>query len=166
MNHARQTKVIYISILVMLFILVSAMPATAKAEKVNFTGTTCIVSQSPPERFWISEDGIIHMRGIVTKNVDVTDSPYDTGSASMIMNVDINPLTGEAHGYGTFILSPTAYSGTWEGHWSTHISPDGLRGLAVGHGTGELEGLQIFNNMTSDDPSDPCTNSSIRVLVP
>ncbi len=165
MNHIKKSRITIIITLVLLGVLVSFIPAAAQAQHLDFTGTTCMLSQSPPEKFWISEDGILHMRGIVTQNIDVA-GPYDTGTASMTMNIDINPITGEGHGYGTFTIYPAAYNGTFEGHWSSHISPDGLRGSAAGHGTGDLEGLQTFNNMSSDTPNDPCTNSSITILIP
>jgi hypothetical protein len=166
MNHKRISKPSIILTLALLVVLVSVVPASAQAERLSFTGTTCIQNQTPPERFWISDDGVMHSRGVVLTNIDVTDGDYDTGIAILTGNMDINLATGYGHAYGTFIIYPSAYSGTFAGHWSSHISPDGLRGSAVGHGTGDLEGVQIFNNLTSDNPNDPCTNSSITVLIP
>lgn len=166
MNYRRVFKISVPTLLAILIVVVGIIPASARAERVDIYGTTCIQTQSPPERFWISEDGIVHMRGIVTTNIDVTNNGYDTGSASMVMNIDMDPATGNGHGYGTFTIYPSAYDGTWSGSWSSHISPDGLRGSATGHGTGELEGLSIFNNMSSTNPNDPCTISNITVLIP
>ncbi len=166
MNHTRKSKITIIFSLALLVILVGTVPASAQAERLSITGTTCIQYQSPPEKFWISDDGIVHSRGAVLHNIDVTDSPYDTGINILTGNVDLDPATGYGHAYGTFILYPSAYDGTFEGSWSSHISPDGLRGRAVGHGTGELEGIQIFNELSSNDPNAPCTNSSITILIP
>jgi len=166
MNHAKRSKIIFILSLAMLVILVGAVPASAQAQRLNFTGTTCTESQTPPEKFWISDDGVMHQRGTVLTNIDETDGDYDTGINILTGNIDLDLATGYGHAYGTFIIYPSAYSGTFEGHWSSHISPDGLRGIAVGHGTGELEGVQIFNNLSSDNPTDPCTNSNITILIP
>jgi hypothetical protein len=166
MNHTRRSKIIFILSLAMLFVMVSAVPASAQAQRLSFSGTTCTQSQTQPEKFWISDDGVMHSRGSVLTNIDMTDGDYDTGMAIMTGNVDLDLVTGYGHAHGTFILYPAAYNGTFEGSWSSHLSPDGLRGVAVGHGTGELEGVQIFNNMSSDNPNDPCTNSSITVLIP
>jgi hypothetical protein len=166
MNNKRISKGWITTLLVILIILVWVIPVSAKAVRIDIHGTTCIQTQSPPARFWISEDGIVHSRGIILSNIDLTESPYDTGPATMMMNVDVDPVTGYGHGYGTFTIYPSAYNGTWEGHWSTHISPDGVKGSAVGHGTGELEGFQIFNDMSSTNPFDPCTISDITVLLP
>ena len=166
MNHKRISKSSIILTLALLVVLVSVVPASAQAERLNFTGTTCIQSQSPPEKLWISDDGVMHSRGVVLTNIDVTDGDYDTGIAILIGDIDLDLATGYGHAHGTFTLYPSAYSGTFEGHWSSHISPDGLRGIAVGHGTGDLEGAQILNNMSSENPNNPCTNSNITVLIP
>ncbi len=166
MNHTKSLKIIFILSLATLVLFVSAVPAYAEAQRLNFTGTTCIQSQTPPEKTWISDDGVLHTRGVVLTNNDVGDGDYDTGINVLTGNMDLNLATGYGHAYGTFILSPAAYNGTFEGHWSSHISPDGLRGIAVGHGTGDLEGIQLFNNLSSDNPNDPCTNSDITVLMP
>ncbi len=107
MNHKSVPKLGITLLLAIVVVLVSVVPASAKAERIYITGSTCIQTQGPPERFWISEDGIMHMRGIITSNIDVTDSPYDTGSASMIMNIDIDPTTGYGHAFGTFTIYPT-----------------------------------------------------------
>jgi hypothetical protein len=166
MNHTKRLKIIFILSLAMLVILVGTVPAYAEAQRLNFTGTTCTQSQTPPEKFWISDDGVMHSRGVVMTNIDVIDGDYDTGIAILTGDIDLDLATGYGHAHGTFTLYPAAYNGTFEGHWSSHISPDGLRGSAVGHGTGELEGVQIFNNMSSDNPNDPCTNSNIIILIP
>ncbi len=166
MNHKKKSKITFILCLVLVIVLVGAIPASAQAERLIISGTTCIQYQEPPEKFWISDDGIMHSRGAVLHNIDVTDSPYDTGINILTGNVDLDHATGYGHAYGTFILYPTAYDGTFEGSWSSHISPDGLRGKAVGHGTGELEGIQIFNELSSSNANDPCTNSSETILIP
>ena len=166
MNHKRISKPSIILTLALLVVLVSVVPASAQAERLTFTGTTCIQSQSPPEKLWISDDGVMHSRGVVLTNIDVTDGDYDTGIAILTGNMDINLATGYGHAYGTFTIYPAAFEGTFEGSWSSHISPDGLRGRAVGHGTGELEGVHVYNEMSSDNPADPCTNSSITILIP
>ncbi len=166
MNHTHKSKFIISFTLVLLIVLLGVLPASAQAQRLFASGTTCIQSQSPPVKFWISDDGVVHTRGGVLTNLDVTDSAYDTGINVLTGNTDIDPATGYGHAYGTFILSPSAYNGTFEGHWSSHISPDGLRGIAVGHGTGELEGIQIFNELSSNNASDPCTYSSLTILIP
>jgi hypothetical protein len=166
MNHKKISKLGTIFILIMVVILVGVIPATAKAVRVDYVSAGCIVYQGPPERFWISEDGIVHMRGITVNQTDTSTNDYDNGIATLIMNVDINPVTGYGHAYGSLTVYPIAYDGTWVGQWSTHISPEGLRGSATARGTGELEGLLLFNDMRSTDPANPCTDGYETVLIP
>jgi hypothetical protein len=73
--------------------------------------------------------------------------------------MDSNLKTGEVHAYGAGLIYPDAYEGTWEGNFSTHVSADGVvRGRAVVHGTGELEGMINFNSVLSPDFPDPDCN--------
>lgn len=166
MNHKKMSKIVFILGLALLVAAVSAVPAYAQAQRLYFTGTTCTQSQTPPEKFWISDDGVMHSRGAVLTNIDVTDGDYDTGINILTGDIDLNLATGYGHAHGTFTIYPTGYTGTLEGIWSSHISPDGLRGIAVGHGTGDLEGVQVINTLSSDNPNDPCTNSNITILIP
>jgi hypothetical protein len=166
MNHKKMSNIVFILSLAILVVVVSAVPAYAQAQRLNFIGTTCTQSQTPPEKFWISDDGVMHSRGALLTNIDVTNGDYDTGINILTGDIDLDLATGYGHAHGTFTIYPAGYNGTFEGSWSSHISPDGLRGIAVGHGTGDLEGVQIFNNMSSDNPNDPCTNSNITILIP
>ncbi|HSB67648.1 MAG TPA: hypothetical protein VLD65_13825 [Anaerolineales bacterium] len=159
-------KVTTVFIVAMLVILVGVVPAAAKAVRVDYVSTGCIVYQGPPERFWISEDAIVHMRGITFNQVDTSTNDYDNGTATLIANIDMNPITGYGHAYGSVTIYPTAYDGTWVGQWSTHRSPDGLKGSMTARGTGELEGLLLFNDMRSTDPTNPCTDGYETVLIP
>ncbi len=159
-------KITTVFIVAMLVILVGVVPATAKAVRVDYVSIGCVQYQGPPEHFWISEDGIVHMRGVTVNQVDTSTNDYDNGTATLIMDLDINPVTGYGHAYGSVTIYPIAYDGTWVGHWSTHVSPEGLRGSMTARGTGELEGLILFNDMMSTDPANPCTDGYETVLIP
>ncbi len=159
-------KVTTLIIVAMLVILVGVIPAAAQAVRVDYIAVGCIISQGPPERFWVSEDGIVHMRGVTIDQVDISTNDYDNGTATLIVNIDMNPVTGYGHAYGSLTIYPTAYDGTWVGQFSTHRSPEGLRGSMTARGTGELEGLLLFNDMRSTDPTNPCTDGYETVLIP
>jgi hypothetical protein len=166
MNHIKRSKIIIILSLAMLLVLVGAMPAYAEAERLNFTGTTCIQSQTPG-RTWISDDGILHDRGGVLTNINTADSDYGSGIMILTGNIDLDLDTGNGHTYGTLVLYPSAYDGTFVGSWSSHISAGSLRGISVAHGTGDLEGLQMFVDLSGDNPlSNPCTNADTTILIP
>jgi hypothetical protein len=68
--------------------------------------------------------------------------------------------------YGRVLITPFAKNGTWEGRFSTHVSPDGIQGKAVVHGTGELMGMKQYNNMSNSDPNDPCHTDTGYILLP
>lgn len=142
--------------LVLLFSLAIAAPGSARMEKVQYSGTECPIQMGPPERVWVSEDGILHVRGVHMVNVLDSSTPYLTGTAYLVLNSETNLVTGEVHGYGTTEIHPDAYEGTWVGRWSTHVSSEGvLEGVATARGTGELEGLIDFNHMSSPEAPDP-----------
>ena len=160
-------KITVIFVLAMVVILVSAVPAAARATHIEYTSGDCTIAPwGPPEREWISDDGILHQRGVLLINSVTSSSDYITGDMTIEMDFDIDLATGLGHAYGSLSIAPTAYNGTWEGHWSTHISPAGLQGRATGQGTGDLEGMKIFNNMWNSDPNDPCTNEWGTILIP
>ena len=165
-------KITVIFVLAMVVILVSAVPAAARATRIYYTGAECPITQGDPERQWISEDGILHQRGIPLHNILTSDSPYWLGTNDAVMNTEINLATGEVHAYGMVSIHPDAYDGTWEGHFSTHVSADGtLLGSATVHGTGELEGMKAFNTQSTPPiPLEECfymnTIDTGYILIP
>jgi hypothetical protein len=165
-------KITVVFVLAMVVILVSAVPAAARATRIYYTGAECPITQGYPERQWISEDGILHQRGITLHNILTSDSPYWRGTNDVVMNAEINLATGEVHAYGIASINPDAYDGTWEGHFSTHVSADGtLLGSATVHGTGELEGMKAFNTQsTPPKPLEECfkmnTINTGLILIP
>jgi hypothetical protein len=165
-------RITVVFVLAMVVILVSAVPAAARATRIYYTGAECPITQGYPERQWISEDGILHQRGIPLHNILTSDSPYWRGTNDVVMNAEINLATGEVHAYGIASINPDAYDGTWEGHFSTHVSADGtLLGSATVHGTGELEGMKAFNTQsTPPEPLEECFNMNTintgYILIP
>ncbi len=160
MNHKRFSRLSIMLILILVLILVSAIPTSAQAERVYLTGTQCPISLGTPEREWISEDGVLHQRGVAMINISTSESPYLEGMSYLVANFEINLLTGAVHAYGSGETRPSAYDGTWVGRFSTHISPEGvIEGSIVLHGTGELEGLILFNTVSNPTAPDPACNN-------
>jgi hypothetical protein len=160
MNHKRISRLSIILVLALVLILVSAVPASATAERKFFTGTTCPITQGTPDREWISEDGVLHQRGVALTSISTSANPYLAGLNSLVANFEINLLTGAVHVYGPAVLHPAAHEGTWVGHFSTHVSPLGvIDGSMVMHGTGDLEGLILFNTISNPEAPDPACNN-------
>ncbi len=162
-------KVVIVVFMVIVLVLVSVIPASARAERLFYTGRTCPTYVGPPERMWISEDNVLHMRGIYSDNTMVATTPYLTGTAVIIMNEDVDLNTGNVHAFGSVLIHPTGIDGTWEGNFSTHVVGGVVRGTYTGHGTGELEGMLDFNDMSTDVPDPLCnginTLSSGSILI-
>jgi hypothetical protein len=172
MNHNRKSKIAVIFTLIVLVLLVGVVPASAQAKRIYYTSYECPISMTPPERQWVSEDGILHQRGVHQVNEITSSTPYLTGYNYLEINADISLVTGEVHVYGKVDLQPTAYEGSWIGFFTTHISSEGvLDGKATARGTGDLEGMMDFNNMHFPLVPDPaCFNMDTAedgyILVP
>lgn len=160
-------RILILIVLTFCLVVLLAAPAAARATRINYEADECpLVPWGEPERMWVSEDGILHMRGFLVENLIVSESPYLAGINRIMANMDLNPATGEGHAFGTVLITPFAKNGTWEGRFSTHVSPDGIQGRAVVHGTGELSGMKQFNHISNSDPNDPCHTDTGYILLP
>jgi hypothetical protein len=139
-------KKILIVVAALMLMVPMAVPASAQAIKVNYSGSECPISAwGEPERYWV-EGNIVHARGVTTALELVAGNEYVDGINYVLMNYDVNTLTGEVHVYGTAKLVPHAYDdGYYEGRFSSHWW--GLEGwrTAVFHGEGELDGITVTN---------------------
>jgi hypothetical protein len=172
MNHKRIPTLATILILAIVVILVGTVPAAAKAERIYYTGVDCPIYIGPPAKEWVSEDGVLHQRGIPMTTSLTYNLPELNGKNYIMANMDVDMATGAVHVYGTVDIHPNGIDGTWIGYFSTHVSPEGvLNGRAVAHGTGELEGMKSFNKISSPEVLDPaCFNMNTAgigyILIP
>ncbi len=171
MNQKRITKLGTIFILGMVLVLIGAVPAAAKAERIPFSGEDCPFSLGPIEKQWVSDDGVLHQRGVRMTNTLVYEPDILSGTAELMANFDTHLATGAVHGYGTIVIHPSGVNGTWVGSFSTHVSEGVVEGRAVVRGTGELEGMIAFNNVSSPvAPNPDCNNmntaSNGTILIP
>jgi hypothetical protein len=141
-----------------------ASPAAgAKATVTEFTGTEEVVDL-------LDEGILIEMPGGTFKGRDRvwemyhdTTDPRVTGTAIVVSNGNFNPeFRGPA--WGTMRVEPDDLEGAWEAVWH---SPPGRPEIitAVGHGTGELEGLKAWWTFEYDE-GDPNGHISGRILDP
>jgi hypothetical protein len=57
-------------------LLISA-PTAARAIQINYEAYECTMAPwGEPERMWLSEDGVLHMRGVPVTNLIDSESPY------------------------------------------------------------------------------------------
>lgn len=158
-------KVLLIIVALMLMFPV-ALPVSAQATQIDYSGYECPISPwGEPESFWESGN-VVHARGVTFAAELVTGNDYVDGINYVVMNYDVNTVTGDVHVYGTAKLVPYAYSnGYYEGRFSSHWS--GLEGWrnSVFHGYGELDGIILSNEGYAMDASG-CDYFTGRILIP
>lgn len=141
-------------------------PVTAKATKTAFwavEGQGEVLE--PPEKVWVDDANILHMRG------EVAQRPFVRGDfegyAQFTMNLNLDLTTGEGVGWGDVTLHVTSWQGrhgTFQGHFNIKLplGPDtGTRKELIAHGTGDMEGMKLvadFSNL-------PTENGEERMLL-
>jgi hypothetical protein len=155
-NEMKRTRTILMAVVIAtMLLLVMALGANAQATRTNVTSYEydCIAQQ--PDKVWM-EGNVLHVRGVVHKNVNVSDNPEIKGINTTVADADINLKTGYTYVRGTMSFKPKGIQGTWEGTW-IFISNKGVSGgSAVAHGTGALEGKSLFLKLY-DTPTVPET---------
>lgn len=124
---------------------VDASASASAASHVPFTQTLCVVNETlSPPRF---TDGILHLHGGAIVN-EVTLHGDIEGEGVGVWNADLHAATGTGPIRGAFHFEITGLfgepvSGGIEG--TAHGRSDGptFEGKAVGHGTGDLQGMKF-----------------------
>lgn len=129
-------------------LLSMVMVANARTTRTDLTSYEydCMVD---PGTMWLEGD-ILHVRGRLQVNVNVSDTPELNGVSTVVGNADINLKTGYGVFRGTYSFQPNGIAGTWEGSWIfTGTKGTGVA-RTVAHGTGALAGKQLFLTMRDD----------------
>lgn len=100
----------------------------------------------PPERMWIDEDGIQHIRGY-WGGFDVIGDL--NGTAGGVFNLNLDPL-GNGDAAGTLVqeVEWDGLTGTFEGRFSVTYTNWWSEGQVVAHGTGDFEGMKLMVDFT------------------
>ena len=94
-------------------------------------------------RQWMSEDGILHIRGRIIRDRLETDNVRLTGFLTVQMNYNLNVTTGTGTMSGQWSLDPDEHEGTWKGTSVLKFRNFVLSGHGHGKGAGDFKGLQI-----------------------
>src|SRR5919197_1254685 len=134
-----------------LFLLVVSGPhALAHASKTHVSFTETTVSDSPPQREWVS-GGVDHFRGVV----EVTAIAGDLdGTITAVLNGNINLNTGRGTVFGPFTFVTSTV--TWSGHF---------RGDASGAGTFIAQGSDGSKTHVSFVATGPDTLADEAVIL-
>lgn len=139
------TLAVVISVALLLSMVVTASAQAARTYLASYE-YDCMVD---PGTMWL-EGNMLHVRGRVQSNVNVSDTPELNGISTVVGNADINMKTGYGVFRGTYSFQPDGIAGTWEGSWTF----TGTKGTGVAHtvaqGTGDLAGKKLFLTMRDD----------------
>lgn len=135
-------------VLILVLAVMSVAPGAAKASKI----TTCALQTNTaeiPGKMWFSNNGtIMHIQGQITyADIETLaghpecDPAYSSGQMEMVVNINLNLVTGKGNAYGRHTLTADGFEGGWEGVFSGKIENFVYSGKAISHGTGDLEGM-------------------------
>jgi hypothetical protein len=147
--------------LVLIVLSILAAPVAARTIRTEYEGVENYVGPLSPGRQWMSEDGVLHIRGGQEAYQDVVDDPRLSGDVIVTLNVNFHfadpPVMVYGPMWGTLRLDND--NGYWEGSWVGERTE--LQGFsyirAVMHGHGSYEGLQarVSYVRESPDPTAP-----------
>jgi hypothetical protein len=158
-NKRYLLAIITIAILVLLI----ALPASAKSDKAVYEYYEVYCTYTPGDSWW--EGQVYHLRGSIMEGVRIPldeEDPVQKGSLRIEINQNLNVLTGEGTGSGSFVLDLQDVNGSIRGTWHGKFIPVGpelwifdpdIPGRTVGHGVGDLFGLKTmttFNHLIPD----------------
>jgi hypothetical protein len=160
--NGRKTLILFVMVLIVSMALAPGT-AAAQATVTDFTGTEILVDLLHPGDISISPGGAWKGRGRVWKLYHDTTDPRMTGTVIVTSNMNSNPFD-EGPAWGTMKVAPEEYDGTWEATWH---SPPGRPDIitAIGHGTGEFEGMTAWWTFTYEE-NNPNGSISGRILDP
>lgn len=98
-----------------------------------------------PGKTWF--DGYtMQIRGQVSEFKGIANNPLVGGTNTVTLNVTLDLTTGNGTAWGKFKSIPSARPyGSWEGSFSGRVVGGLYQGKGIGHGTGELSGMQMKN---------------------
>ena len=145
-----------------------AAPVQAGTIRTDYEGLEYYVEALSPGRQWISEDGVLHIRGGQEAYRDEVDDPRLCGDTVVTLNANFHladpPVFVYGPMWGTFRIENEG--GYWEGSWvGERTELEGfsyIRGVLHGHGA--YEGLQARAEYVRESP-DPTASFAVHGMV-
>ena len=139
--------------LVVLSILVA--PVAAGTIRTEYEGVEHYVEQLSPGRQWVSEDGVLHIRGAQDAMRDEVSDPRLCGDVVVTANANFHfadpPVFVYGPMWGTFRIDNDG--GYWEGSWVGERSEQGFSSIrGILRGREAYEGLQARMNYVRESP--------------
>ena len=136
----------------------SALPGSAKTDRIEFAADDYVAGFVDPGTEWMSGP-VYHLRGLTLEYDTVGPEIYD-GVTVVEININRNTETGKGTLWGTWELTLDAsdggYAGTWVASFTGEASPE-WTGHGVGKGFGDAAGSQIRIELTQQPYGDSVT---------
>ena len=150
-----RTKILAGVVLLAAVLLITGI-VWAKATKTQISGTQTVEVTGTPERLWVDDEGIVHYRGL--PGVIGFPSGDVEGEGSYVVNVNLDPATGNGDESGTATLNLTwgELSGTVEGRFTGIYTAGISNGTGVYHGiSGDFLGMKMMWSYILDGTTGP-----------
>ena len=143
-----------VALLLILFVLVA--PAAAMTTQTEYAGTEYYVGPITGGRQWLSEDGVLHIRGGEEAYRDEVSDPRLSGDSLVTVNANFHlaepPVYVYGRMWGTFRIENDG--GYWEGHWVGERTEQGSSYIrTVLHGHGGYDGLLARADYVRETPN-------------
>jgi hypothetical protein len=164
----KRPKSLTAATLVLIVLSIAVTPAAARTIRTEYEGVENYVGPLSPGRQWISDEGVLHIRGGQEAYHDVVSDPRVSGDVVVTLNVNFQftapPVTVYGPMWGTFRIDNDG--GYWEGSWvGERTELEGfsyIRGVLHGHG--DYEGLQARAEYVRESP-DPTAPFAVHGVV-
>jgi hypothetical protein len=168
MKMNERPKSLMAATLVLIVLSIAVTPVAARTIRTEYEGVENYVGPLSPGRQWISDEGVLHIRGGQEAYRDEVDDPRLCGDALVTLNVNFHlanpPVMVYGRMWGTFRIDNE--DGYWEGSWvGERTELEGfsyIRGILHGHGG--FEGLQARVSYVRESP-DPTAPFVIHGVV-
>ena len=166
MNKQMRMTVFVIAVIAILVLATGS--AAAKATKTEFSYTLFTCYLETPEKEWFTGDPpegpVYHWRGQGSFGYFVSTGPpvdWWEGTVTGVSSGDVKfaTFTGNVHGTFEKVFDNDIVTGTFAGTWVGDFTGGVLSFSAVGHGTGDLDGMKYFVDLVQLDEipdPDPC----------
>ncbi len=154
-----------VALLLILFVLVG--PVAARTTRTEYAGTESYVGPITAGRQWVSEDGVLHIRGGEEAYLDSVSDPRLSGDSLVTVNANFHlaepPVYVYGRMWGTFRIENDG--GYWEGPWVGERTQQGSSYIrTVLHGHGDYSGLQARADYARETP-DPTASFIVSGVV-
>jgi hypothetical protein len=135
---------------------VGVSPAVAGTVTVDTEAYNVVCEVLDFGTYWVSEDGVHHLRNRVLRSVVISENEYHNGTGKIYANFNMDPAAGVMTYFGNLEIHPADFPDNyWAGSYTIQIVPSGADGIARLKGYGsDLAGWKIRSNLTPLTPAE------------